>query len=337
MNQTLRPMGLGEILDRTFQIYRERFWALATICAAPAAGMVTLHLADDYWWHLATLWRPLRGMGIYLWEVVQIIGYGHAAIVLYAVFTGAMTHQASTAMFGEIVPARRSLQFAFARWRSFLWLGVLELAIVVVGTEAFAGGTMYGLGSGLDALGFFNGDNNWAYAVVLLTPLIGGTALLLFLMGRLGFVMPACAIEDVRGRTALQGSWRLNREGWWRVGLTWLLLFVIRWTLVIAMQWGFRWVVVWIWRLWPAGHHLLNVAYRPATHVLSAILSILFVSLFPVAVTLLYYDQRIRKEGFDVEWMMQSAGMTEIASAPAASAESATPEDASVPLEEAGA
>jgi hypothetical protein len=58
---------------------------------------------------------------------------------------------------------------------------------------------------------------------------------------------------------------------------------------------------------------------------------------YPIASTLFYYDQRIRKEGFDVEWMMQSAGMTEMASTPAAGAESAAPEPASVPVEEAGA
>ena len=26
--------------------------------------------------------------------------------------------------------------------------------------------------------------------------------------------------------------------------------------------------------------------------------------------TLFYFDQRVRKEGFDIEWMMQAAGMT---------------------------
>jgi hypothetical protein len=54
------------------------------------------------------------------------------------------------------------------------------------------------------------------------------------------------------------------------------------------------------------------------------------------AATPFYYDQRMRKEGFDIEWMMQSAGMTE-ANAPAVAGESAAPEDASVPVEEAGA
>jgi len=36
--------------------------------------------------------------------------------------------------------------------------------------------------------------------------------------------------------------------------------------------------------------------------------SILTAPLFPIAITLIYYDQRIRLEGFDVEWMMLQAG-----------------------------
>jgi hypothetical protein len=31
--------------------------------------------------------------------------------------------------------------------------------------------------------------------------------------------------------------------------------------------------------------------------------------LFPIAITLFYYDQRIRHEGFDIEMMMNAAGM----------------------------
>jgi hypothetical protein len=37
--------------------------------------------------------------------------------------------------------------------------------------------------------------------------------------------------------------------------------------------------------------------------------SILVAPLFPIALTLLYYDQRMRREGFDIEWMMNAAGM----------------------------
>jgi hypothetical protein len=30
-----------------------------------------------------------------------------------------------------------------------------------------------------------------------------------------------------------------------------------------------------------------------------------------IALVLFYYDQRIRKEGYDIEWMMQQAGLAQ--------------------------
>jgi hypothetical protein len=32
--------------------------------------------------------------------------------------------------------------------------------------------------------------------------------------------------------------------------------------------------------------------------------------IWATGITLFYYDQRVRKEGFDIEWMMQAAGLT---------------------------
>ena len=39
--------------------------------------------------------------------------------------------------------------------------------------------------------------------------------------------------------------------------------------------------------------------------------------LFPIAITLIYYDQRIRHEGYDIVRMMETAGMNTIAALPA--------------------
>ena len=307
------------------------------IAAAPAACMLALHFADDYWWHLINLWRPGRGPWIYYWNLVQILAYGHFAVPMYAVFTAAMTHQASMAIFGEAVPARTSLRFAFARWRNFLWVGVLDLFVVLVAAEATVAGTVFGLGSGMDALGLFNGDTNWAYGAMILIPSIGGILLLLWLAGCFGFLMPACALEGARGRKALQRSWVLSREGRWRVALTWLLLFLLRWSVLIGIEWAFRLLVSLVWRLWPSGHHVLVIAYRPALHLLASTLAILMASLYPVAVTLFYYDQRIRKEGFDIERMMAAAGMDAAVDAVPVWVESGAGEVASVPVEGAEA
>ena len=32
--------------------------------------------------------------------------------------------------------------------------------------------------------------------------------------------------------------------------------------------------------------------------------------IWATGITLFYYDQRVRKEGYDIEWMMQAAGLT---------------------------
>jgi hypothetical protein len=32
--------------------------------------------------------------------------------------------------------------------------------------------------------------------------------------------------------------------------------------------------------------------------------------IYATGITLFYYDQRVRKEGYDIEWMMQAAGLT---------------------------
>jgi hypothetical protein len=39
--------------------------------------------------------------------------------------------------------------------------------------------------------------------------------------------------------------------------------------------------------------------------------------IWAAGITLFYYDQRIRKEGYDIEWMMQAAGLTPPAADPA--------------------
>ena len=38
----------------------------------------------------------------------------------------------------------------------------------------------------------------------------------------------------------------------------------------------------------------------------------MLVPVFSIALVIFYYDQRVRKEGFDILWMMQQAGLSPI-------------------------
>jgi hypothetical protein len=58
---------------------------------------------------------------------------------------------------------------------------------------------------------------------------------------------------------------------------------------------------------------------------------------YAIALLLFYYDQRIRREGFDIEWLMQKAGMLPEARSAPAEADAALPrETPSQPANSAG-
>jgi hypothetical protein len=139
------------------------------------------------------------------------------------------------------------------------------------------------------------------------------------------------------GFKALRRSWTLSREGRWRVALTFFLLFVLGWSVSYGVQSGWHWLVLLIYREWPRSLRVLRAIYLPAGYALSVLLGMVLQPLYPIAVTLLYYDQRIRKEGFDIEHMMTAAGMDAAADPTLAHEESGTGELASVPVEGAGA
>jgi hypothetical protein len=48
--------------------------------------------------------------------------------------------------------------------------------------------------------------------------------------------------------------------------------------------------------------------------ILDLVLQVALAPISAIALVLFYYDQRIRKEGFDIEWMMQQAGLTQTTS-----------------------
>ncbi len=330
MTVTLRPMRLGEILDRTFQIYRESFWVFVGIAAIPTLLMTGLELADAYWWHVRERLdpHPVVMMGRVVFSVLVSLAFYHISIPIHGVFSPAIVKQTSGMVFGEAGSLSASLGFALRRWLRFLWIGVMMLAATLIAAEAVTVGVFWGMGTAMDAMGLLEDGSNWAFAFLGLMPALGGLLLFLWLVGCFAFGAPACAFEDKRSFKAMGRSWRLSREGRWRVAFTWFLFFLL--TLLLSeginllLRSGLR--TMWTWGVWRAHWMAISAA---AMYSAYAVLGSVLGPLYPIAVTLFYYDQRIRKEGFDIEWMMQSAGMTEPAQTQAAAEIAASPAGAS--------
>jgi hypothetical protein len=69
-------------------------------------------------------------------------------------------------------------------------------------------------------------------------------------------------------------------------------------------------------------HGDLPVGIRALQQIVAFFTNAFVGPIYATGLTLFYYDQRVRKEGFDIEWMMQAAGWT---------VRPAAPESASVP------
>jgi hypothetical protein len=79
-----------------------------------------------------------------------------------------------------------------------------------------------------------------------------------------------------------------------------------------VLTWGLEFLVgqamFWVGRLLHLANAMRNL-YGSAAFLLVTAIYAFVGPIYPIALTLFYYDQRVRKEGYDIERMMETAGM----------------------------
>jgi len=306
MKDALLPMNMGEILDRSFQIYRGKFLAFVGIAAFPALVMMAVSLADSLWLHLSAQGHAARPGANLGRTLLVTLGYYHISSLFGCLFTPAFVTLASRLMHGEEGTTASSLRFAAADWRTYLWAGFLKLTAQLLIPELLMG-LLALLGA---ILGVALGVHSGGYLAVLIFFLPGIAITPLFFWWGISFActVPACALEGVTGTKALRRSWDLTKNSRMRILVAWALLAILQVTLLFSAFLLFRWIAAFFY----PGHHLPLVqqpSYIFARALLNALVSAVVAPLYPIALTLFYYDQRIRKEGYDIERMMEMAGM----------------------------
>jgi hypothetical protein len=58
----------------------------------------------------------------------------------------------------------------------------------------------------------------------------------------------------------------------------------------------------------------MSAGARVAQQLVAFVTNTFIGPIYATGLTLFYYDQRVRKEGYDIEWMMEAAGLTPPAS-----------------------
>ena len=326
MESNLRPLTLGEILDRTAQLYRTNFLLFAGIFAAYAGVVMVLNLAQIG----LTSW--LHGMHTNVWlQALLVLAFLVKALLVF-LFAGAAMAAINRAVawvhLGEPATIRGAYQSILPQLGRYLWLMTITAFRVwtpfvllyagFFGTIAFYGG-LKGMGAnpGAAAQPAF-ASNPQAVTAVLVASVV--FFLLLFPVGiytilmslRYSLAIPACVVENMKARTSIRRSIELAKGSWGRIFLLALLVGVIKLGLVAVTQF-FIFVAAFKHPGQMPGPGLLSLS-----QIMGFFTNTFLGPIWAAGITLFYYDQRVRKEGYDIEWMMQAAGLTPPVELPAA-------------------
>lgn len=252
-NLELRPLTLGEILDRTFSIYRSHFLLFIGIAAVPQAVVLALALTQTAVFGLATGSSLASTLMNLVLIVVVIVAYlfsqGGAVLAVSQLYLGRTTTilEALKAVWDEIGPL----------------FGVVML-------------------------------NGLAVTAGLFFLVIPG----IYIACRLLVCIPAAVIEKRGPSDALRRSWRLT-DNYVLRALGILALFIVL-TYGAALLFNWPTILAVAARNSPA----MQKFWLSLGQIGGSIANILVQPILLIASSVYYYDLRVRKEAFDLQFLM---------------------------------
>lgn len=318
MIEPLRPASLSEILDRTAQLYRSRFFVFLGIALLPTAAVLVPICAmaavsafnsgaGRGQGGAASAQDVLTGLaflGIFL--VAAPVWLGATALAM-----AALAHASARAHMGQEFSTRSSHREAWRRGWRYLGLLVLQglmvwaapVVVLSLLLAAFGVAAAFAGNSGDAGTSFF-------LALAMTVIALAGGAYVIWMALRLSLAFPACVVEQMGPIAGLKRSAVLSRGTKGRIVLLFLLGAALNSLLSLAMMVPLMIAVTLIPALKGAQHQQTYTVVS-ALVVYGSMFAVQALTrpIFGIALVLFYYDQRIRQEGFDIEWMMLQAGL----------------------------
>jgi hypothetical protein len=320
----LRPMSTSQILDRTFQLYRRNFVLFAGIAALPPAlvllGQLLLFFTTSSLGRMAgsspttaMAGVAAAGLGFLVLLVLALLGYAFAS--------GASVYAVSRLHLGHPTTIAESYRLILPYFGSILGIvvivGVVVFLVIGLGAACLIvpivmamGGFRAGLSSGSSSmwgLGIFIG------ALIFVASLFFG----LVLSAKFSFAVPACVLERRGVIDSISRSWNLTQGSVWRLILVIILVAFMAWllSLVLSIPY-FVGIAIFISKKNPS----VLIPFVIWQYVAGFLARTMAAPVSAIATALMYYDQRIRKEAFDLQLMMEAIGQPSPQQAAGASA-----------------
>jgi hypothetical protein len=286
-------MTTGQVLDRTFNLYRRNFVLFFGIALLPPALLMLMQLAP-----LGAL--PLNRIGLASGAGAAIAGgigmliFFIAWIVGYAIAHAATVFAVSAVHLGRQASISESYSRVRGRYGRVLNV-VLSIIIRVVG------GTLLIIiaAAMIPAFAIPRGSPLGAIlgGVAMIVAMITAVVIALYYFLRYAVAVPACVLEDIKARAALKRSVYLTTGDRGRIFVIFFLVGVLNYILMVVL-------VLPAVFLGAALAGQQSVIVQIVNVVASFLTGALTGPIATIAMSLVYYDERVRKEAFDLQLMM---------------------------------
>jgi ABC-type multidrug transport system fused ATPase/permease subunit len=320
MSEVLRPLTLGEILDHTIQLYRRNFWLFAGIAALPFGVIFAMAILGGVLFGSARVILVSMGSDVssdLLFGVAVVVALVVAVPICLAasVFSYAGIAQATVSVYrGEKLTIRAALAGVTQRFWSYLWYFVLK-GIWIGLLPALAAGIVasplifFAYSAAQSGGGAVEGVGIGALIVLLVLATI---CVIFWLAICYSLGLPACVVEQMSAWQALERSWKLSQGTRGRIFVMYLLVAALS---IAAAMFSelFLFMAIGIGAATGGGGAAGSIAFLIGDLIYMVVNFTLQTILAPfsyIALVLFYFDQRIRKEGYDIEWMMAQAGLS---------------------------
>jgi pimeloyl-ACP methyl ester carboxylesterase len=329
MNTTpqLRPMSLGDLFDTAFRLYREHFVTFVGIVALLQVPLAIVRFTLEYVVGRDAMMDvlsfsqrsnpllnpgaappPLSAFPIQSFLTFYAIVIGIAllqGLLVQSLLTGALANAISRSYLGRSVSILGAYRLG---WRSYIALVVSALVLFLIGAAILALFIGCSIGAVIAFATTLRGPGAAATAGLISVLAVIGAFLLmslvvLFFFVRFILTTQAIVLEHCGPLAGLGRSWRLVGGAFWRAFVVFILVILL--SLLISLVPAY--LVIFLLGLLPGGaNSVATLVWNQAVATLVSQIGLIisYPLLFSIY-TLLYYDLRIRKEGYDIEVMAQ--------------------------------
>lgn len=321
MDSTLRPMNASQVLDRTFFVYRNNFVLFMGIALVLPTLRLLAAVVQLAWMGRPPMvepgqFDPKMMQALFAGILVGLVGAVLAGVVGNAVASGTTAYAVSMVHLGRattIVDCYRKIQPIF--WRVLLltvrilwvciWPFALSYALIIV------------LGLSMSTLQKSSGGNIGFLILALgglligLAGVVGGGFWFFYAYCRYALAVPACMVENLNVGDSLRRSKFLSHGSKGRIFGVYFLSIFMAFVLTSVLELPVL-----------LTHNIFTVAGQRSMTSMSLVWlqlaqflgTAIAGPIAAIAMALVYYDERVRKEAFDLQVMMQAMPETTLAS-----------------------